>query len=480
MRAQDTLRLELEEAIQIAIKHSIDSKVVKNQLRSAYWSYRTYQREMLPELSFNGTLPQYSKSMTLYQNEDGTYKYLSSDYNRFNGAFSLTQNIPWTGGTLSISTSHERLQQYGKTELTRYKTTPVSITLNQPLFGFNSIKWQQKTEPLRYSAAMKQAVINQEQVAMTVINYYFSLLSEEINHEITRQNMANAQRLHTIAEARRRMGQISEVELMQMKSSLLRAEISLTNVQFSLENKMFNLRSFLGFGEDVIIVPSVPEFVAGNIPQLDFDEVLEMARKNNPNTENIQRSLIEADRDVSQAKANRWNVNFYASFGMSGQDEKFRTAYNSTFWDNDQTLRVGVSIPILDWGKGKGRVKMAEASREITQARAEKQDLDFVQEVYLRVQNFNNQPRQLELAKYMDQMAQERYKTSVELYVLEKIDVLNLNDAENSKDQSRRSYISEIHSLWSYYYQLRMLTLYDFINGVPIKLAFDFEQMIKE
>jgi len=471
LRAQDTLRLTLTEAIQLAVEHSIEAKVVKNQLLSAYWSYRTYQREMLPELTFSGTLPEYSKSLNLYQNEDGSYKYVSSNYNRFNGALSLTQNIPWTGATLSASTSYERLNQYGSNPFIRHRTMPVSISLNQPLLGFNSLRWRQKTEPLRYQAAQKQAVVNQEQVALTVISYYFSLLSEEINLEITRQNMTNAQRLYTISEARHRMGQLSNVELMQMKSSLLKAEIALTNVQFSLENRMFNLRSFLGLGEEVIVVPLVPEFVAENIPQFRFEEVLEMAKENNPFTENIRRSLIEADRDVNQAKANRWSISLYATLGMSGQDEDFRTAYNADYWNNDQVARIGLRVPILDWGKGKGLVKMAEANREITHARAERENLDFVQDIYLKVQNFNNQPRQLELAKYMDEIAQERYKSSVELYVLEKIDVLNLNDAEQAKDQARRSYISEMHLLWLYYYQLRALTLYDFIGKQPIRLV---------
>ncbi|MDR2938581.1 MAG: TolC family protein [Prevotellaceae bacterium] len=473
--AQDTIRLTLQDAIHLAVEKSIDAKIAKNQLLAAYWQYRSYRRELLPQLTFSGTLPEYSRSLNMYQNEDGSYKYINSDYNRFNGGLSLTQNIPWTGATLSASTSYERLQQYNNSAPLQHKTTPVAISLEQPILGFNNFKWLLKTEPLRYSAAQKQAVVDQEEVALTVIGHYFGLLSEEINLEITRQNMSNAQRLYTIAEARHRMGLVPNVELMQMRSALLSAEIALTDGQFSLDNRMFNLRSFLGLKDGTVIIPFMPEFVADSVPQFSFGEVLEQAQKNNPFTENLRRSLIEADRDVSQARANRWSMSLYANFGMSGQDANLRSAYNANRWENDQSASIGIRVPILDWGKGKGQVKMAEANREITHAQVEKQNLDFTQNIYLMVQNFNSQPRQLELAKYMDEMAQQRYKSSVELYVLEKIDVLNLTDSEKAKDQARRSYINEVLLLWQYYYQLRALTLYDFIARQPIALLYEVE-----
>lgn len=476
LRGQDTLRLELTDAIRIAVDGSIEAQMAENRLRSAYWSWRTYRREMLPELSLNATLPDYSKSMDLHQNDDGTYKYVSSNSNRFNGGLSLTQNIPWTGGTISMSTDHERLRQYGDNPLTRYKTSPVAISFNQPLSGFNPLRWMQKIEPLRYQAAMKQAVVDREEIALTVINLYFGLLSEEINLEITRQNMDNAQRLYTIAEARNRMGLIPDVELMQMRSSLLRAEIALTDGQFSLENRMFELRSYLGLGDRVTIVPTIPEFPADEIPSFDYDKVLALSRENNPFTENIRRRLIEADRNVKQAKADRRNVSLFASFGMSGQGEDLGAVYRHDRWEQNQTVRAGVRIPILDWGKGKGRVRMAEADRKIVQAQVERGNIDFAQDVYLKVQNFNNQPRQLELAGYMDEIARQRYETSVELYVLEKIDIMSLNDAQQAKDSARRSYIDEISLLWTYYYQIRALTGYDFVAGRTLEAEYDYKR----
>ena len=103
----------------------------------------------------------------------------------------------------------------------------------------------------------------------------------------------------------------------------------------------------------------------------------------------------------------------------------------------------------------------------------EKEKMDFSQNVFLRVQYFNNQPRQLQLARERADLAQKRYDTSVEAFVQGKIDILNLNDARSSKDAALLNYIEQMHWLWSYYYQIRSLTLYDFIGGRPLTAEYD-------
>ena len=103
----------------------------------------------------------------------------------------------------------------------------------------------------------------------------------------------------------------------------------------------------------------------------------------------------------------------------------------------------------------------------------EKDKIDFNQNIFLLVENFNNQAKQLAIAGETDRIAQKRYETSVEAFVLGKIDVLNLNDAQTSKDDARRNYIQQMSLLWSYYYQIRSLTLYDFANNRDLFADYD-------
>ena len=168
-------------------------------------------------------------------------------------------------------------------------------------------------------------------------------------------------------------------------------------------------------------------------------------------------------------------MSLFLSFGLSGQDNYIPEIFNNL--RGNQVVNLGIRLPILDWGKGKGRVKMAESNREVVQSRIEKEKIDFKQNIFLQVESFNNQSKQLEIANETDRIAQKRYETSIDAFILGKIDVLNLNDAQSSKDEARRKYIEQIYLLWSYYYRIRSVTLYDFANGCD--LFVDYERVVK-
>ena len=93
------------------------------------------------------------------------------------------------------------------------------------------------------------------------------------------------------------------------------------------------------------------------------------------------------------------------------------------------------------------------------------------------MERFNNQRAQLNIADMADQIAQKRYNTNVETFMIGKISTLDLNDSQAKKDESRRDYINELFYYWYYYYQLRSVTLWDFDNSTSIDA--DIESIIK-
>ncbi|MCD8101046.1 MAG: TolC family protein [Alistipes sp.] len=463
--AADTLRVTLQEAIQTGILRSVDAVAAKNDYIASYWEYRTYLTELLPVVELTSTLPDLSRSFNRFQNDDGSYTYVGNNYNVMSGRLSVSQNIPFTGGKITVESGLERLHQQGSGSTNHYRSVPFAVTLEQQLGGFNSLKWLRRIEPLKYGEAQKNLASESEEIALTVINYYFNLLTERSNLEIARQNHENAVKLYEISEARFRIGQLSEVDLMQMHSSMLSAEMDLISAEASHNNRMLQLRSYLGYGDQTVLAPEIPGHPAGILPELPYDEVLEKALENNPFTLNVQRRILESSRDINRARAERWDVTLFASFGMSAQESSFRRSYNTGKWRDDQSVQVGIRLPIVDWGKGKGKVRVAQANREAELARIEKEQMDFRQNIFMQVQYFNDQPRKLELAAEMDRLAARRYETSVEAFILGKIDILSLNDSRSAKDVAKRNYINQLYLLWWYHYQIRALTLFDFVEN---------------
>ena len=86
----------------MARTQSVDAVVARGELKSAYWEYRTYHADLLPELTFDGNVPQHNKvSHSAYQQEDGSYKFIRNDWFGMNRALNVKQNIWLTGGSLS-------------------------------------------------------------------------------------------------------------------------------------------------------------------------------------------------------------------------------------------------------------------------------------------------------------------------------------------------------------------------------------------
>ena len=469
MAQNDTLgherNITLSEAIVLARTQSVDAAVALNELKTAYWEYRTFRADLLPEVNFTGTLPNYNKSYSTYQNSDGSYSFVRNNTLGLSGQLSVDQNIWFTGGKLSLTSSLDYLKQLGSGGAKQFMSVPVSLELTQ--------KWNRRIEPVRYAEAKAEFISATEEVTMKTITYFFELLLAKESLATAMQNKTNADRLYEVAIAKRKMGQISENDLLQLKLNSLQGKADVTEAESNLNAKMFQLRSFLGVSEQESLNPVLPATVPDI--KMEYDRVLNKALERNSFAQNIRRRQLEADYEVATARGNLRSIDLFASVGYTGQNHEFSSAYRDLL--DNQIVQVGVKIPILDWGKRRGKVRVAKSNREVVLSRIRQEQMDFNQDIFLLVANFNNQAQQLDIAEEADVIAEKRYKTSVETFMIGKISTLDLNDAQNSKDEARQKHISELYYYWYYFYQLRSLTLWDFERDTELEA--DFEEVVR-
>lgn len=475
----DTLRLSLDDCIAMARRQSIDAAVALGELRSAYWQWRSYRADLLPEVSLSGTAPSWNKRYSSYQQADGSLSFVRNDYLGLDGAVNITQKLWPTGGTLSVASSLDYLHQSSNTSpkgedgrgLNQFMSLPVAVTLSQPLFSVNHLKWNRRIEPLRYREAQARFLTETEQVAMQAISLYFGLLlaGEQVN--IARQNLQTAEKLYEVAQAKRRMGTISENDVLQLRLDVLTARSALTNSESTRQARQFALRSFLDVEAD--IEPVVPE----DVPQvrLDYDNVLNHALQNNALATTMRRRQMEADYAVASARANRQSINLYAQLGYTGTGENMSNAYRHLL--SNEVVSVGITVPLLDWGKRKGQRRLAESNRDIIQGQLRQQSQDFRQDIFILTEQFNNQAEQLRIACEADTIARRRYHTNVETFKIGSISTLELSSAQTAKDQARQNRIQQLFNYWYYYYQLRSIALWDFKRGC--ELTADVERLIE-
>lgn len=202
-----------------------------------------------------------------------------------------------------------------------------------------------------------------------------------------------------------------------------------------------------------------------------------MAIANNPDIINHTQRLLEEDRRVKQAEAQSgFNADLYALYGLNQNAEKFSEVYLDPL--ERQRLRVGVNIPILDWGRRKGQLSMARSNREVVRISINQERIDFEQNIIMNVMEFNLQGEQVKNTAKADTIAKMGFEVTKQRFLIGKLDVTKLNLARNDQEQARRAYINALRSYWSYFYTLRQLTLFDFEKRIT--LAEDFDKLIND
>jgi len=475
LTAQEIKKLTLPEVIKLAEEQSPNALMAKHRFRSSYWQYRTYVAQYRPALTLTGTTPDYSTAYSrVWNSQADEWQYVSKNILQTLGSLSLLQNIGLTGGTIALQSELTLETDLDKDEgRNNYITAPLSVRFVQPLFRYNSLKWERKTEPLKYEAAKKTFLANMESVHTEAVRHFFNLTLAQINKQIAETNYLNADTLYRMAEGRYNLGTIAEDELLQMQLSWLNSETARKEADMNLKDREIRLRSFLGFNENVrleLILPSkVPDL------QVDIQEVLDLAHANNPQLLDQQLTLLTAQSNLAQAKAEKGlNANLIASFGLRDQDPVFANAYSES--NRQQTIRMGITMPILDWGLGKGRYLMAKSSLELAQVQSRQEQVDFDQNLSLDVEQFNLQAEQVAIAAKSDTVAARMYEVTKARFLIGKIQVLELNNADTRKDTNRRAYVQALQNYWTYFYNLRGLALYDFLNRRPLEA--DYEKLL--
>ena len=468
---QTNLRLTLEDVIRLAKEQSPSAIMARHRFRGSYWEYRTHVAKFRPSLTLQSVLPELTRSIDKITLPDGSDDFVERSLMNSSVEVSLVQNIAPTGGSIFMRSGLERIDNFKADENpVSYLSTPVSIGFRQPIKAHNSFRWERKIEPLKYEEARKDYIDAMENVSLRAVNYFFNLILAQVNLKIGQINYASNDTLFKIARGRYNIGTIAENELLQMELAFLNAGTDLNEAKVELEINKFQLRSFLGFNETVnieLIIPSeIPSF------EVDVRKALDEAKKNSPEIISLQRQLLEADQSVAQAKAEKGlTADLFASYGLTQKDFTIPDAYQN--FQDQQRVQIGLEIPIVDWGLGKGRYRMAQSNQEVVRTTVQQSEIDFEQQVMLQILQFNLQDDQVRIAAKADTIAQNRYNVTKQRFLIGNVDVTDLNIALTEKDAATRSYLSRLHNYWTYYYTIRRLTLYDFEKNMVLTENFD-------
>lgn len=466
----------MSEAISTARRQSVAALEARQEFISVYWAWRSYQASRLPSLYFYGDLMDYNRSLVLLQNyEDGTLRYASTNNLQNSLGLSIKQNVTFTGGTIRAYSDLSRIDQFGMEKSLTWYSQPVTISYTQPLFAYNEFKWQKLIEPKVYERGRRAYIESMEKITIEAVEAYSDLILARMNHEIAKTNYENSVKMHDVARERLSLGSVTRDEYLQLELRMLNDSISINETSVKVRDAQMNLNSLLGYDESVEIEPVLPD----RLPEvvMDYEMVLDRSLQNSTFSLGNEIDILNAQSAVAQAKADRGiTMSLNARFGLSNTAPELPGAYKNPL--DQEVAGLSFSVPIFDWGLGKGKVQKARAAEAVVRAQVEQSENDYRRSIFTAVGQFNNQRRQCEVSRRAKDIASERNSLMMDKFRSGSASVTDLNTAQSESDTALQKYITDISNYWLYYYKLRQYALYDFINGADLDV--DPEEMVSE
>lgn len=465
-KADAQLVYSLDYIIERAKSQSPAAKQAETRKENRYWQYRFFRSNYNPQLAISGNIPGYTKDFLQNRLDDGSISFIDREQTSSSLNLGLVQPIALTGGNISVNSRVNQFNDRSR-NVNQFNTTLVNVALEQPLLMFNPLKWDKRTEPLRFEESKREYVEEMEFIASQAVTLYFDYMDAQVNFQIAAFNLANNDTIYNIEKGRYNIGNTSEDKLLQVELQLLRSQQDVQQAKLDLQTSRLQLRTFIGLNEiedfDLLLPENLPVFLISEELALDY------AKANRADFIAFERRKREAEREVARARGEQYQTSFTASFGLNSAGNSFENSYLNP--NNQQRFNVGLNVPLVTWGRNEARTKTALANEKLTEYVIAQEELNFEQEIITQVRQFEVLRYQIEIAKKSDQVAQKRYEVAQNRYLIGKIDITNLNIALNEKDTAKRSYLSALRSFWIAYFDLRRLTLYDFANNQLLYVA---------
>jgi outer membrane protein TolC len=463
--------LTLNRTIEIAADSSLQAFISQNMYQASVWEYSAFKAARLPSLRLDMTPIEYNRDFTRrYDSENNIDVYRRQQSLYSSAGLSVRQNLDVTGGTFFVNSNLAYMRNFGNQLYTQYTSVPFRIGYQQSLFGFNSFKWEKRIEPLKFEKAQKQFLYAKEDISSQTTQIFFDLATAQTEYDMAVDNVASSDNLYRIGTQRFDIMSIPETDLMSLKLDVISAQNRLKNAEIDLARAKFAFVSFLNMEKDTPVRLELPDKPA-DFP-ITVEMALEQARDNNPDFLDNQQKIIEAERNVDQTqKSAAFDASFNASIGFNQVAQNFGDAYRNPV--QQDIVRVGFSIPLIDWGVRKGKANMAKNSLNVTRISVQQKEINIEQDVVMTVNDFNVQQALMQRAEEAMQLANTLYNRTVERFIIGRVDINSLTLSLNRQKEAQKGYITALRNYWLSYYKIRKLTLFDFEKQEKISVEFN-------
>lgn len=451
-------QINLDEIVNILSLESTSAKIEKLKHQNDLLQFENYKKGLLPSITFNLNPINLNRSLRLLQQPtDGSYSYIEDYSNNSSFGIGLKQKVGFTGGDLNISSRLNYLNEFSEKK-NSFSTSPFVIGYSQQLWGgAKDYKLEKRIEYAKNEIAIKKYCSKISQIQQEVLGLFMDVLLYTLEYDRAHQECQINDTLLNVACIKLKSGHITEYDLKQIELQSLDTQYTYEAAIKNKEQSQRRLLTYLGIEYDSIEIV-YPVF---NLPMnINIQTVSFYVRKNNPFAIEQRITELEAEQALHTAKLkNRFNATLSLNYGINQYAETFVEAYRHG--NTQQSVMLGLQIPIFQWGIGKNKIKIARNNYEVSRLNQENRFREFENEIKDKTNNYNQSMKLWYTAEIAYKLSQEQYRMLVKKFSLGKVSVYELITVQREQNNAMQRYYSAIKDVYTEYFSLRHLALYD-------------------
>ncbi|WP_343569019.1 TolC family protein [Sphingobacterium sp.] len=439
----------LENIIEIAKSESIANKISVAHHQRNIAQYNSYKKLFLPEISFTSNLLDYSKDYFSVIQPSGTISFQSRSQNYSTFGLAITQIVPQTGGTVSVSSNLTRFDDFILKEK-QYNGIPINLSIRQPINAYNEYKWLNIIEPIRLENTKRRSVAELAQISLLTTKLYFNVIEGKSSFDLSEEAYKTFQRLLNEEKEKVKFGTTSLNKYSQIEIQMLDAEKLRNAALEDLNNSIVELSDYIGIHiskDNELLLPSqLPEIKIDNI------DLVSSMEKNMAEYTEFKIKALEAQRDLEKVKKEKYKINVGLSVGYNSTDNHLGNVYSRA--NPRQSATLSLNFPILDWGRLKETAKAAEYNLKEVELAIESDKKIILQNMRRAVNGIQYSLKDIEISRKMLEIAKQRYSLLIDQFSTGKITVTDLINSQQENNVANQSYIRSLRKYWENYYEL--------------------------
>lgn len=401
-----TLKLTLQESIELGLQNSKDLKISQSKLKSSDAKVSEVNSMFLPQLKF------------------------TANYTR------LSDNVPPFQVTTPFSAMPIRISD---PVLDNYN---LRLSLQQPLFTGFRLSSSGKAAEYNLNAAQSEYSKEMNNAAMDIHNAFWNYYRTQEVRDLLAKSLKQIENHLNDTKNFLENGLVTQNDFLKLQVQYSNTRLQLIEAENSADVARAVFNKALGLSLDApteISADNLETRTAG----YDIQELIKEAKTNRDEIESLAFRYKAAEENITSARAG-WFPNIYltGNYYYSNPNTRFQPLREE--WNDTWDVGITLSWDIWDWGMTSSRTTQAEELSVQTAATLEKLNDNIEVEVYQSYLSLIKSKEKVEVSRLSLEQASENYRITSEKYNEQLATSTDLIDAEVAELQAATNLTSSL------------------------------------